>query len=471
MKEFSLTLLILISFAGTFFAQAPDTLWTKTYGGSDDDWGYSIQQTNDGGYIIAGTTESFGAASGDVWLIKTDTNGDTLWTKTFGDTAHDAGYSVQQTTDGGYIITGATESFGAGSADVWLIKTDANGDSLWTKTFGESGFDEGWSVQQTSDGGYIITGHLSASLWVIKTDASGDSLWTRTYYRSTLNGGYSVQQTTDGGYIIAGFFECFILWEPCYSFTWLLKTDVIGDTLWTKAFGIPATFSYSYGYSVQETVDGGYIIAGSGQDGSLIKTDANGETQWTNNIIGTGYFAHQTTDGGYIITGLNWGSSNDVGLIKTDANGDTIWTKTFGGSGDDEGRSVRRTTDGGYIIAGGTNSFGAGGGDVWLIRVASDITSIDENLHAFSNNYQLFQNYPNPFNPVTTIEFSLPKPGFVTLKAYNILGQEISTLVSEKLSAGIHKYYWNANDLTSGVYFYKIETDRHSLMKKALLIK
>jgi hypothetical protein len=458
---------------GTFFAQAPDTLWTKTFGGSDNDWGYSIQQTADDGYIITGTTESFGAGSGDVWLIKTDANGDTLWTKTFGDTANDAGYSVQQTNDGGYIITGSTESFGAGTADVWLIKTDANGDSLWTKTFGESGFDEGWSVQQTSDGGYVITGHLYASLWLIKTDANGDTLWTKSYYRDDYNVGHSVQQTTDGGYIITGFFECFILWEPCYSFTWLLKTDVIGDTLWTKAFGIPATFSYSYGYSVQQTSDEGYILTGTGSilGESLIKTDANGDTQWTKNISGTGYSVQQTIDGEYIITGLKWGPSADVELIKTETNGNTLWTNTFGGSDDDEGRSVQQTSDGGYIIAGGTNSSGAGGGDVWLIRVASDITSIDENPHAFSNNYQLFQNYPNPFNSATTIEFSLLHSGFVTLKIYNLLGQEIAILVSKKLSAGSYQYEWNARDLPSGVYYYKIDVSDYSLVKKALLIR
>jgi len=175
-KKLSLVALILIGSVSIVSAQ---TSWWRTYGGTGSDYGYSVQQTLDGGYIVAGSTGSFGAGGGDFYLIKTDASGDALWTRIYGGTGYDYGYSVQQTLDGGYIIAGYTQSFGAGSYDVYLIKTSASGDTLWTRTYGGTGAEYGEKVQQTADGGYIVAGTTSsfgagnADFYLIKTDSLG----------------------------------------------------------------------------------------------------------------------------------------------------------------------------------------------------------------------------------------------------------------------------------------------------------
>ena len=157
-----------------------DTLWTKTYGGNNNDFGYSVSQTADGGYILLGSSESFGVGAADFYLIKTNANGDTIWTRTYGGNDYEYGYSVAVTTNGGYILLGSTSSFGAGSSDIWFIKTNSIGDTLWTRTYGGIGSDGGSSVQQTSDEGYIITGMTksygsgNADIYLIKTDSLGN---------------------------------------------------------------------------------------------------------------------------------------------------------------------------------------------------------------------------------------------------------------------------------------------------------
>jgi hypothetical protein len=358
-------------------AQIIDTAWTKTFGGEGWEDVYSVQQTSDGGYIIAGYTESYGGD--DIYLIKTDFLGDTLWTRTYGgnDGWH-VGHSVKQTSDGGYIVAG---NIGISTVeDAYLLKTDSMGDSLWAKTYRSDDWEGIESVQQTTDGGYILIGtkaynYTDEDFYLLKTDSMGDSLWAKTIRGSNCEYAKSGQQTTDGGYIIAGCISyCFTTLDRD---VYLIKTDSLGDTLWTRTYG--GTLQ-DEAYSVRQTDDGGYILvgftrsygAGGDDDIYVLKTDSMGDTLWTKTFgRGYGYSGQQTTDGGYIIGGRNSsygaGESN-VYLIKTDSIGDTLWTKAFVGGDLTGSESFQQTTDGGYIIAVNTWSDSTWM-DVYLLKI------------------------------------------------------------------------------------------------------
>jgi len=352
----------------------------RTYGGTNTDNGYSVEQTPDGGYIIAGTTNSFGAGAKDIWLIKTDAHGDCIWSRTYGGASDDEGYSIRQTGDGGFAMAGHTSSFGPDGFGVWLIKTDADGDTTWTRTFGG---ELGNSVLQDADGGYVVAGRTSTSecdVLLIRTDASGGLSWTKSYGHEEWDEGCSVLQTEESSYVVAGYSH--LSGSPRTNDVWLLKTDVDGDTVWTRSYGGWFT---ERGYSVQQTTDDCYIIAGETysfgagvSDVWLIKTSSTGNTVWTQTFGGTGYdggcFVQQTTDGGYVIAGTttSYGAGGgDVWLIKTDSEGDTIWTRTYGGARDEMARALQKTADGGYVVVAWTSSYGAGSNDVWLIKTDS----------------------------------------------------------------------------------------------------
>ena len=362
----------------TFEAIQACQSWSRTFGGSENDLGYSVQQTSDGGYILFGTTESYGAGDYDFWLIKTDAQGNMQWAKTFGGSEDDWGYSVQQTSDGGYILLGG--SYSTGDGDFWLIKTDSQGNKQWERIFGGSEDDWGYSVQQTTDGGYILLGGSygtgDGDFWLIRTDAQGNKEWERTFGGSEDDQGYSVQQASDGGYILLGYTESYGAGSADF---WLIKTDSQGNKQWAKTFGGSED---DWSISVQQTQDGGYILLGdtysygAGKaDVWLIKTDSQGNKQWDRTFGGSSQdnsiSVQQTTDGGYILHGYTYSygaGSADFWLIKTDAYGNKEWDRTFGGSKTDWGSSAQQTEDGGYILLGCTTSYGAGGLDFWVIK-------------------------------------------------------------------------------------------------------
>ncbi|MDP7109456.1 MAG: hypothetical protein QF912_00525 [Dehalococcoidales bacterium] len=355
---------------------------TKNFGGAGYDVALSVQQTADGGYIIAGRTESFGAGNNDAYLVKIDGEGNEEWYRTFGGEAYDAAYAVQQTADGGYIIAGRTESFGAGGWDAYLVKIDGEGNEEWYQTFGGEGRDAAWTVQQTTDGGYIITGFTmsfgagSSDVYLVKTDGEGNEEWYQTFGDEAYDAAYAGQQTADGGYIIAGVTTSF---GAGNSDVYLVKTDGEGNEEWYRTFGGEAN---DIAYAVQQTADGGYIIAGDTEsfgagdwDVYLVKTDGEGNEEWYRTFGGEetdeARSVQQTADGGYIIAGLttSYGAGNyDVYLVKTDEEGNEEWFRTFGGEENDQAYAVQQTADGGYVIAGLTMAYGSKGWDAYLVK-------------------------------------------------------------------------------------------------------
>jgi hypothetical protein len=365
--------------------QTPSS-FTVTFGGSGADLGISVQQTSDSGYVATGITGLLPTHGGNVLLIKTDASGNRIWDKSFGESGDDEGRSVQQTADGGYVIAGWTMLHSASSPGAWLIKTDASGNGVWDRTFGGTGIPLGFSVQQTSDGGYVIAGRITSDsaghgdAWLIKADASGSKVWDRTFGGTGDDAGCSVQQTSDGGYVVAGWTASF--GAGSYDI-WVIRTDAVGDAIWSRTFG---GTNWDEGSSVRQTSDGGYIITGftgsygaGGHDVWLIKTDTSGNKVWDRTFGGTGLdegnSVQQTSDGGYVIAGVtnSFGAGgSDVWLIKTDLAGNEVWDETFGGTGYDGGKSVQQTFDGGYVVVGWTASYGAGDDDVWLIKTDAE---------------------------------------------------------------------------------------------------
>ena len=339
--------------------------WTETFGGDGDDIGFYVQQTSDDGYIVVGTTSSYGKWR-DIWVIKIDEDGEMLWNKIFGfNNSDEKGYCIQETNDDGYVIAGDISS--NVGCNAWLIKIDSNGDILWSKTFD----DEKWNtsaryIQQTDDNGYIVTGWIYgydlSNIWVLKLDEYGDKVWEKIIEREGSRG-YCIQKTSDKGYIIVGSIYSY---DTMNSDIYLVKIDEEGNKLWSKTFGGK---NNDEGYCVQETRDNGYIICGiyshkkffnpSDRDAWLIKTDDKDEIIWNKTFggedIDIGYFTRETKDDGYIITGFTYSygkrGTNNIWLIKTDSNGNEIWNRTFDfeSSG---GYCVQETEDGGYIMVG-----------------------------------------------------------------------------------------------------------------------
>ncbi len=346
------------------------TTFIKAFGGENDDYAISIQQTSDGGYIIGGSTKSFGSGDYDGAIIKINSEGNIEWAKTIGGSKSDDLHVIKETSNGNYILALITESYGAGDFDILVAKINKKGEILWSKILKGPKNDFVSSIQETSDEGYIISGKTISSerededILVVKLDSNGNIAWAKTIGGVNNEAGSSIQQINDGGFILTG---------GTYSFgagkidIIVIRLDSKGNIIWAKTIG---SENDEEGWNIKQTLDGGFILVGqtgdfqnNNSDIVLTKLDKYGKIEWSKIIGGLSndeaYSIQQTKDGNYILTGSTYSFGKgeyDIILINIDKNGNVIWTKTIGQEKNDgiQGMEISLSSDSGYILTGAT---------------------------------------------------------------------------------------------------------------------
>ena len=447
-QAFSILCVIIVT--SSVFSQAPAIQWQNTIGGNSDDELYSVHQTVDGGYILGGTSKSIisgdkteGHQAQDYWVVKLNSSGLIEWQNTIGGSSDDYLECVQQTSDGGYILGGYSNSNisgdktenSVGSFDYWVIKLNSSGSIIWQNTIGGALEDKLHSIQQTSDGGYILGGESksditgdktennfgSSDYWVIKINSTGGIVWQNdigSFSDEYLN---SVKQTSDGGYILAGYTNSGIAGDKTENSLggtdyWVVKLNSSGVIEWQNTIGGSSEDNL---FSAEQTTDGGYILGGWSYSGiSADKTDATngnydywivkinslGNIQWQNGIGGSDadylYSVQQTTDGGYILGGYSRSvisgdkadpkiGGNDYWILKLNSTGTIIWQNAIGGSAGDliqSPHTLEQTVDGGFVVGGYSSSNisgdktenSMGSTDYWVVKLIGDSILIYE---------------------------------------------------------------------------------------------
>jgi hypothetical protein len=512
--------------------------WARLHGiATYENLGCSVSCTSDGGYIVAGYTGY--TYHYDAYILRTDSLGAEKWTTILGEfEPTDQAFCVQQTTDGGFIVTGWVASYGAGSADMWLVKLDGDGDVDWMRTFGGIELDGGDCVQQTADGGYILTGYTESfdpggngDVWLVKTDAEGNELWNTAFGGSYRDWGKGVLQTSDGGFVITGSTSSYGAGD---GDVWLIKTDASGKEQWSRTFGGSC---WDEGKSVVQTADGGYFITGDytdpdRQDAELymVKTDAGGIEEWSyiidhGNRTDSGSYGIQTTDGGYLVTGETGeymfaavdalliklkgsnsppyaphspsppDSATDVGIdsdltwIGGDPNGDAVTYDVYFGVTPapplvEEGLSDALYDPGildpsrqyfwrvvAWDIYGATAE-----GPEWSFTTAAATAVSHENRRGIGED-ALCENYPNPFVSGTMITFRLPATMPVTVAIYDASGKRVRTLISSDVRpAGVNSLSWDGKNeagdpASTGSYFCRLEGRDLTTTTKMVLLR
>jgi hypothetical protein len=528
-----LKVLALIAIVHSCLTVNAQVAFQKTFGDTGNDNAVCVIQTHEGGFVAAGYVADIVSSASGVYLIKIKSNGDTLWTRTFSDTTGSfSAYSIIETKDHGFVISALTSGFGAGGNDVFLIRTDSVGNLIWSKTFGGTGVDFGTSVFETTDGKFILTGYTQLGtglndIYLVKTDSAGDLIWSKTFGTSVNENARAVLQDLNGDYVIGGYTSG----DP-----FILKTDTSGNLIWAKTYTGSGT---DFVYSLNLTADSGYIMSGqttnpgAGQDELFMaKADINGNIEWAKAYGGSNTddgqtSASQTNDGGYVLCGssksFSGGVTYDAYLIKTDSTGNLLWSKTFGAVGyDDHAYSVIQAFDKGFVLAGSSSGFSGGSYDVYLIKtdsagysgcnenvpatIVTPFTLTDASIHltvtnpatitttpitisggggseitlcsslinrlphinGFVNDFKIF---PNPSQGLMHISFNLSQSENISLKIFSPDGKLILTPLQKTFASGENDYYLDITGIDNGLYFIKTEAADFQFTERIFLIK
>ncbi len=491
-----LAIMLSVSFA----LSQPSIQWQKCLGGSVNEQPYSHIQTNDGGYIFVGWSFSNdGDVSGnrgdsDCWVVKLSSIGTIEWQKSIGGSVDDYAFSIQQTNDEGYIVAGQTFSNDVdvsgnhGSSDYWVVKLNGLGAIMWQKCLGGSDSEQPHSIQQTNDGGFIVVGHSYSNdgdvsgnhggrdCWVVKISSAGAIEWQKSYGGTDTDEAYSIQQTNDGGFVLVG---------NSYSNDgdvsgnhggvdyWVVKLSIMGSIEWQKSLG---GASSEKTFSFQKTNDGGFILAGysysndgdiSGNHGSsdywIVKLNGQGEIEWQKSLGGTNEdiatSIQQSNDGGYIVAGGSFSNDGDVSgnhggydywVVKLTSLGIIEWQKSFGGTFEDYASSIQQSNDGGYIIAGWSYSNdddvsgNHGGVDYWVVKLTSSQLSIE------NSQSDLFSVFPNPAQNTINVKADIKLIG----KPYAIYDNTGKVVISAKITS--ENLTIELINLSGGIYLFSV---------------
>ncbi len=459
-----------------------------TYGGTSYDYGRSAKQTLDTGYIAAGSTSSFGNGTMDMMLVRTDSMGKQRWVRTYGGSNVEWGYDVEQTKDTGFAIAGYTNSFGAGGYDFYLVKTDTAGNQQWAKTYGGADWDFAYSMEQTSDGGYILAGGTYSTVggdedvYLVKTNSIGDTLWTRKYGGPMQDEAHSVKQTSDGGYILTGFSKTS---NDTLGNVYVIKTDAGGDTVWTRKYGgAKADFGNDV---IESTSLSAYVIGGGTNsfglpdlDFYLLQLQLNGDTVWTRKYKPTGGNGDDVINGvcaakfnTFAFTGYNYSNSagfNDIFFFKFDQWGYYIDATSYGTFQHEDGFSIENTMDNGFILCGFTDSTQTGFGLPNLLLIKTDSLGSTAKKFQVGLNEQIKGDvvgsiYPNPVKG--SAEFALSglagrnsiETGSVKMAVFNSIGADVSnalTITDITNTPDALRIRFNRAEMAPGIYFVSI---------------